>query len=101
MVDTIDRAREQVLVQTYLLSNKVITRALLAVYQRGVDVRVLVGREQMACSGGSRVPEATNAGILVWLEVRYKNAHNEVIVIDPCGAHPVLVTGSSDFTQTA
>lgn len=101
LADAIDQAREQVLVQAYLLSNKAITRALLAAHQRGVDVRVLADREQMTRSGGSRVPEVANAGIPVWLEVRYKNAHNKVIVIDPRGAHPVLVTGSFNFTQTA
>ncbi|MGM3273763.1 phospholipase D family protein [Ralstonia sp. 24A2] len=101
LADAIDQAREQVLVQAYLLSNKAITRALLAAHQRGVDVRVLADREQMTRSGGSRVPEIANAGIPVWLEVRYKNAHNKVIVVDPRGSHPVLVTGSFNFTQTA
>ena len=101
LADAIDQAREQVLVQAYLLSNKAITHALLAAHQRGVDVRVLADREQMTRSGGSRVPEVANAGIPVWLEVRYKNAHNKVIVIDARGAHPVLVTGSFNFTQTA
>ncbi|ANA32702.1 Cardiolipin synthase B [Ralstonia mannitolilytica] len=101
LADAIDQAREQVLVQAYLLSNKAIVRALLAAHQRGVDVRVLADREQMMRTNGSRVPEIANAGIPVWLEVRYKNAHNKVIVIDPRGARPVLVTGSFNFTQTA
>ncbi|ANJ73354.1 phospholipase D family protein [Ralstonia insidiosa] len=101
LADAIDQAHEQVLVQAYLLSNKAITRALLAAHQRGVDVRVLADREQMMRSNGSRIPEIANAGIPVWLEVRYKNAHNKVIVIDPRGSHPVLVTGSFNFTQTA
>ncbi|MFP3888849.1 phospholipase D family protein [uncultured Ralstonia sp.] len=101
LADAIDQARQQVLVQAYLLSNKAITRALLAAHQRGVDVRVLADREQMMRSGGSRIPEVARAGIPVWLEVRYKNAHNKVIVIDAHGAHPVLVTGSFNFTQTA
>ena len=101
LAGAIDEAREQVLVQAYLLSNKAIVRALLAAHQRGVDVRVLADREQMMRSNGSRIPEIANAGIPVWLEVRYKNAHNKVIVIDPRGARPVLVTGSFNFTQTA
>ncbi|AMP36847.1 MULTISPECIES: phospholipase D family protein [Ralstonia solanacearum species complex] len=101
LADAIDQAREQVLVQAYLLSNKVITRALLDAHGRGIDVRVLADREQMMRSGGSRVPELAGAGVPVSLEVRYKNAHNKVIVIDPRGSHPVLVTGSFNFTQTA
>ncbi|MCT6716603.1 phospholipase D-like domain-containing protein, partial [Staphylococcus aureus] len=63
LADAIDQAREQVLVQAYLLSNKAITRALLAAHQRGVDVRVLADREQMMRSNGSRIPEVANAGI--------------------------------------
>ncbi|XHO05615.1 hypothetical protein ACEQUB_02519 [Ralstonia syzygii] len=62
LADAIDQAREQVLVQAYLLSNKVITRALLDAHGRGIDVRVLADREQMMRSGGSRVPELAGAG---------------------------------------
>lgn len=47
LADAIGQAREQVLVQAYLLSNKVITRALLDAHGRGIDVRVLADREQM------------------------------------------------------
>ena len=48
LADAIDQARQQVLVQAYLLSNKAITRALLAAHQRGVDVRVLAATNRSA-----------------------------------------------------
>lgn len=101
IAEAVSRARRQVLVQAYLLSNRVIVQALIAAYGRGIDVRVLADREQMLGQGNSRVPELVRAGVPVRLEVRYRNAHNKVIVIDAQEAHPVLITGSFNFTGTA
>jgi phosphatidylserine/phosphatidylglycerophosphate/cardiolipin synthase-like enzyme len=101
IVGQIDAARAQVLVQAYLLSNKAITRALVAARERGVEVKVLADRDQTMREGFSRIPELARAGIPVWLEVRYKSAHNKTIVTDPQGAHPTVTTGSFNFTQTA
>lgn len=101
IVDTIAAADQQVLVQAYLLSNKAITQALLTAHRRGVDVRVLADRDQLASQGYSRIPELHQAGIPVRLEVRYKSAHNKVIIIDAASSRPVVITGSFNFTQTA
>ena len=41
------------------------------------------------------------AGIPVWLETRYQNAHNKIIVIDAGMPDATVVTGSFNFTWTA
>ncbi len=86
LADAIDQARQQVLVQAYLLSNKAITRALLAAHQRGVDVRVRADREEKMSSAVSRLPGGAREGIPVLLEVRYKSADNKAVVIEAHGA---------------
>ena len=40
-------------------------------------------------------------GIPVWLETRYRNAHNKIMVIDDGTQDVVVVTGSYNFTRSA
>jgi phosphatidylserine/phosphatidylglycerophosphate/cardiolipin synthase-like enzyme len=101
IVDSIDSAKKQVLVQAYLLTSKKIANALIAAHRRAIDVRVLVDAEQLVKGESSKVPELINAGIPVWLEKKYQNAHNKVIVIDPMTADAIVITGSFNFTWAA
>ncbi len=101
IVKAIDEAREQVLVQAYVLSNGKIVDALIRAHARRVDVRVLVDRVQMS-KRPSRVSELAHAGIPVRLETRYKSAHNKLIVIDPdSSSDGILITGSMNFSDTS
>ncbi len=101
IVAAVRGARKQVLIQAYLLSNKRIIYALLKAHARGVDVRILVDAAKLEEARDSRVSALAQAGIWVRREVKYRNAHNKVIVIDANSAHPVLITGSFNFTYTA
>jgi phosphatidylserine/phosphatidylglycerophosphate/cardiolipin synthase-like enzyme len=101
IVESIDSAKKQVLVQAYLLTSKKIANALIAAHRRAIDVRVLVDAEQLVKGESSKVPELINAGIPVWLEKKYQNAHNKVIVIDPMTADAIVITGSFNFTWAA
>lgn len=101
IVDTINGAKKQVLVQAYLLTSKKITQALIAAQQRGIRVMVLVDAAQSAKVPASKVHELSLAGIPVWLETRYQNAHNKVIVIDAGTAYATVITGSYNFTWSA
>jgi len=62
---------------------------------------VLADAEQFAKSSASMVPELAAAGIPVWLETKYQNAHNKIIVIDPSTPEATVITGSYNFTWTA
>lgn len=101
VTDAIDAAQIQVLVQAYLLTNRRIADALLSAHRRGVDVRVLADAEQLAKSELSRLPELAAAGIPVWLETKYQNAHNKIIVIDAATPDATIITGSFNFTWGA
>lgn len=101
IVQTIAQARQQILVQAYLFSNRAITQALIAAQQRGVQVLVLVDGERLKSSTHSRVMDLLAAGIPVLQDAQYQNAHNKVMVVDATGTHPAVITGSFNFTQTA
>lgn len=101
IIDAIGGARKQVLVQAYLLTSKKIANALIATQRRGIDVRVLADAEQIGKAATSRVPDLAAAGVAVWLETRYQNAHNKIIVIDADTPSATVITGSYNFTWTA
>lgn len=101
LVESIAGARQRVLVHAYLLTNRRIARELIAVHRRGIEVQVLVDAEQVRKVPSSAAATLAAAGIPVWLETKYQNAHNKVIVIDPGAAQATVITGSFNFTWTA
>ncbi|MFC5474378.1 phospholipase D-like domain-containing protein [Paraherbaspirillum soli] len=101
IVENLAMAKNQVLVQAYLLSNQKIVDALIAAKRRRVDVRVLVDGRQMEQVGASKAAALAAADVPVWLETRYQNAHNKVIVIDPDATDATVITGSFNFTWSA
>lgn len=100
VIDVIDHAQAQVLMQAYLITNKKITASLIAAHRRGIDVQVLADANQ-SHENATKVPMLAAAGIPVWLETRYQNAHNKVIVIDAATTAATVVTGSFNFTWAA
>ncbi len=101
IADEIASARMQVLVQAYLLTSKKIANTLIAAHGRGVDVRVLADAEQLSNIASSILPDLAAAGIPVWLETKYQNAHNKIIVIDAATPDATVITGSFNFTWGA
>lgn len=101
IVDAIDGAKKQVLVQAYLLTSKKIAASLITAQRRGIGVKVLADADQVSRDESSKVPDLVAAGIPVWLETRYQNAHNKVILIDPSTAAAIVITGSYNFTWSA
>ncbi|MDQ9169837.1 phospholipase D family protein [Oxalobacteraceae bacterium R-40] len=99
--EAIDQAKQQILVQAYLLTNKNIAQALISAKRRGVDVRVLADARKHAEVPSSRLVTLASAGIGVWLETDYENAHNKVIVIDAATPQATVITGSFNFSWTA
>lgn len=97
----IDGAQRSIRVQAFLLTSRNIARALIAAHERGVAVRVLADREMVARGENSRVPDLHSTGIEVRLETRYASAHNKILLIDVEGNHPVVITGSYNFTYSA
>lgn len=94
-------ARKQILVQAYILTNRPIAAALIAARRRGIDVQILVDEHQLKNNAATQVARLAAANIPVWIETKYRSAHNKVIVIDPLEKDATVITGSFNFTWSA
>jgi len=94
-------AQQSVHVQMFLLTSRNIANALIDAHRRGVTVAVLVDREMVVNGENSQAPRLAAAGIEVRLETRYTAAHNKILLIDVASSHPVVMTGSYNFTWSA
>ena len=101
LLETLGRARREILVQAYLLTSRPIAASLIAAKQRGLAVSVLADARQHAETPSSLLSSLAAKGIPVWLETRYRNAHNKIMVIDDGTQEVVVVTGSYNFTRSA
>ena len=101
LLETMGRARREILVQAYLLTSRPIAASLIAAKQRGLEVSVLADANQHADNPASLLGSLADKGIPVWLETRYRNAHNKIMVIDDGTQDVVVVTGSYNFTRSA
>ena len=101
LIATLAEARRSIHVQAYLLTSRSIAKALLRAHQRGVQVQVLADAAMVAGSESSRIPMLAEAGVPVWLETRYANAHNKIMLVDAEGEHPAVITGSYNYTWSA
>jgi phosphatidylserine/phosphatidylglycerophosphate/cardiolipin synthase-like enzyme len=97
----IGAAHVTVHVQAYLLTSRNIARALTEARARGVTVTVLADRDMVAKGENSQIPTLHAAGFDVRLETRYNAAHNKILLIDAEGKHPVVITGSYNYTFSA
>ena len=96
IVDAINGAKSQVLVQAYGFSNKAILAALTGAKARGVEVKVILDKsnDRGKYSGATYM---ANAGVPVWIDYSVSIAHNKVMVIDQAS----VITGSYNFTEAA
>ena len=96
VVDQLNGAKQQVLVQAYSFTSTPIARALVDAKRRGVDVEVILDKSQRS----ERYSSATflaNEGVPTYIDHAHKIAHNKVMVIDG----QTVITGSFNFTKSA
>ena len=96
IVDQLNEAKRQVLVQAYSFTSAPIAKALVDAHKRGVDVQVILDTSQRS----ERYTSATflaNEGVPTYIDAAHKIAHNKVMIID---GHTVI-TGSFNFTKSA
>lgn len=101
LLETLGRAQREILVQAYLLTSRPIAASLIAAKQRGLSVNVLADARQHAENPTSLLGVLADSGIPVWLETRYRHAHNKIMVIDDGTKDAIVVTGSYNFTRSA
>lgn len=101
IVDSLRKARRQVLVQAYGFTHKDIAQALVDARRRGVDVQVIADRQQTEKLATSQIGWLVAQGVPVWIDGEHLAAHNKVMVIDNGSAEATLITGSFNFTHAA
>lgn len=101
IVDTINGAHRQVLVQAFSFTHHKIAEALIAAKRRGVDVKVIADREQTEKIPTSVIARIATAGVPVFLDADHTSAHSKVMLIDAGSPETTLITGSFNFTQAA
>ena len=101
IVRALGEARQTIHVQAYLLTSRSIARALQDARVRGVAVEILADKEMVSKGDNSLIPKLAAEGIPVWLETRYANAHNKILLVDALTARGFVITGSYNFTWSA
>jgi phosphatidylserine/phosphatidylglycerophosphate/cardiolipin synthase-like enzyme len=101
IAQAIRSAKQSVRVLAFSFTNKAIARALIEAQQRQIEVSVLADREQFEKGAGFLLRDLTRAGVKVMLDGEHSAAHNKVMLIDADGLHPIIITGSFNFTQAA
>ena len=101
LVNTINNAQRNILVQAYLFTDERIGNALIAAHKRGVNVEILLDSEMALAGKNILTMHLFEAGIPIRLETQYENAHNKIMIFDHDTAKAVVVTGSYNFTYSA
>jgi len=96
IVDQIEKARTDILVQAYSFTSTPIAKALVDAHKRGVKVEAILDKSQKK----EKYTSATflkNAGIPTFIDSNHAIAHNKIIIID----RAIVITGSFNFTKAA
>lgn len=96
VVDAIDRAQQEVLVQAYGFTHNALAQAVIRAHQRGLKVSVLLD-EKSDHTNRYVLTLFKDAQVNVRLDGKHAIAHNKVMVIDG----DIVVTGSFNFTNSA
>ena len=101
IVQALNGAKKQVLVQAYSFTSRPIAQALINARRRGVDVQLIADREQIEKSDRNRIADIAAGGVPTFIDAEHQSAHNKVMVIDNDSADATVITGSYNFTNAA
>lgn len=105
IVAAIGHAKRDIRVQAYLFTSRKLANALVRAQRSGVEVAVIVDREQLEKGGVTMAAELAAGHVPVYVDGEHNNAHNKIILIDTAsntpGVIPVVITGSYNFTVAA
>jgi phosphatidylserine/phosphatidylglycerophosphate/cardiolipin synthase-like enzyme len=96
IVQTLNSAQHQILVQAYQFTSVPIAKAIIDAHGRGVDVRVILDKSNQK-EGYSASTFLQHEGVPVMIDSAHNIAHNKVMIID----RQTVITGSFNFTKNA
>ena len=101
IVAAIGHAKRDIRVQAYLFTSRKLANALVRAQRSGVEVAVIVDREQLEKGGVTMAAELAAGHVPVYVDGEHNSAHNKIILIDTASNTPVVITGSYNFTVAA
>jgi phosphatidylserine/phosphatidylglycerophosphate/cardiolipin synthase-like enzyme len=96
LIQHIDLAQSEILVQAYGFTHQAIAQALVRAHQRGVKVQVVLD-EKSESTNRLVIALLRQAGIALFNDGAHAISHNKVMILDA----QVVVTGSFNFTHSA
>ena len=96
IINEIDQAKTEILVQAYSFTSAPIAKALLNAHKKGVKVQAILDKSQRSEKYTSAT-FLTNAGIPTYIDDKHTIAHNKIMIIDKAK----VITGSFNFTKAA
>lgn len=101
IIQAINQAQKQVLVQAFSFTHREIAHALVAAHRRGVAVQLIADAEQTRKTANNQVAVVAAGGVATYIDDLHDSAHNKVMIIDAETANPILITGSYNFSYAA
>lgn len=101
LIERIEAARRTIYIQAYVLTSRTLAEHLMAAARRGVKIEIVADRDKTLNDQFSQLPKLAAAGIGLWLDGHYAAAHNKIMLLDPESTHPVVITGSYNFSYAA
>jgi len=96
IIDTIVKAKSEILVQAYIFTSEPIAKALLGAHKRGVKVFVILDKSQKK-DGYSPATFFANQDMPAYIDSMHARAHDKVMIID----QETVITGSFNFSKSA
>ncbi len=96
IIEGIDRAKSEIIVQAYSFTSAPIAKALLNAHKRGIKIVTVLDKSNKTAKYSS----ATffyNSGIPVFIDSAHTIAHNKIIILD----RETVITGSFNFSKAA
>jgi len=96
IVDTINQAKSEILVQAYSFTSQSIAQALINAYKRNIKVEIILDKSQLT-GKGSMLNYVVQSGVPTYINSKHAIAHNKIMIIDK----KTVITGSFNFTESA
>ena len=103
IVDALNAAKQEILVQAYSFTSQPIANALVNAYKRNIKVEIILDKSQLTAKSSmlsyvANVKESPGRpGIPTYIDSKHAIAHNKVMIID----RKTVITGSFNFTKSA
>lgn len=96
IVNLINSAQSDILVQAYGFTSKPIADALISAGKAGKNVKIILDKSNKSAIN-SKTNYILSESVKVYIDSKHQIAHNKVIIID----HKIVETGSFNYTNAA